>query len=215
MNDERDRLSDSCPGPLPPEDPTASRDVLARAQAGDVDAVNRLFERYYERVQRIVSIRMGVEARRFVESSDVVQETFRAALRGLADLHVSEDAGVLGWLATVAENRIRDEVARGRRAKRSAATEESLDRSRSPFSISTGATPPPDAAYRREVRELLDLAIAELPDEYREVVLLRDFCGADWPEIAAKLGRDNLNAAQQLHQRAWIRLRKSLRGKLG
>jgi DNA-directed RNA polymerase specialized sigma24 family protein len=46
-----------------------------------------------------------------------------------------------------------------------------------------------------------------LPENYREVVLLRDYHGAEWDEVARALAVPGVHAAQQLHQRAWIRVR--------
>jgi RNA polymerase sigma factor (sigma-70 family) len=208
-------LEESCPGALPPSDLGVSRALLARAQGGDASALNELFARYYERLRRIVTIRLGPEARRLVDSGDIVQETFQAALAGLVDLRVSEDGELLRWFARVAENRIRDEIDRQRAQKRGADRERPLGVAPETSALADGATEPPDAAYKREVRAVLDRAIAELSAEYREAVLLRDFCGADWETIARRLGRESIHAAQQLHQRAWIKLRRAASERLG
>jgi len=64
---------------------TRSLDLVLRAQQGDTDALNRLFERYYGRVQRIVRLRLGSRLREKVESGDILQETFIAAVRSLED----------------------------------------------------------------------------------------------------------------------------------
>jgi hypothetical protein len=39
------------------------------------------------------------------------------------------------------------------------------------------------------------------------VVLLRDYHGAEWTEVARSLATPSVHAAQQLHQRAWIKVR--------
>lgn len=215
MSPAKPSLEESCPGALPATDLGLSRALLARAQDGDTHALNELFARYYERLRRIVRIRLGQEARRLVDSGDIVQETFHAALAGLVDLRVSDDGELLRWFARVAENRIRDEIDRQRAQKRAAEREKALEVATEKSGLADGVTEPPDAAYKREVREVLDLAIAGLPEEYREAVLLRDFCGADWEHIARRLGRESVHAAQQLHQRAWIKLRRAASERLG
>ncbi|MCC7011386.1 MAG: sigma-70 family RNA polymerase sigma factor [Planctomycetes bacterium] len=209
------RLENSCPPPLPDSDLGVSRALLSRAQAGDAPALNELIARYYERLRRIVRIRLGDAARRRLDSGDIVQETFHSALKGLVDLRVSEDGELLRWFARVAENRIRDEIDRQRAQKRSAGGEMRGDASESLGAMAAADSAPPDVAYRNEVREILDQAIAELPDDYREAVVLRDFCGAEWSVIAERLGRANVHAVQQLHQRAWIKLRRSAAERLG
>jgi RNA polymerase sigma-70 factor (ECF subfamily) len=214
MKPARDWLSESCPGPVESSELGLSRALLERAQSGDDAALNRLLERYYDRLRRIVRIRLGSQMRRMVDSGDIVQDTFHAALAGLLDLRVSEDGELLRWFARVAENRIRDELDRQRAAKRSIDRQQALEVATERSELADAAATPPDAAYLGEVREVLDQAIEELSDEYREAVLLRDFCGVDWETIAAKLGRQNVHAAQQLHQRAWIRIRRSAETKL-
>jgi RNA polymerase sigma-70 factor, ECF subfamily len=215
MSAAKIRLEESCPGPPRREDLGLSRALLSRARDGDGDALNELFTRYYDRLRRIVRIRLGPEARRMVDSGDIVQETFHAALAGLVDLRITDDGELLRWFARVAENRIRDEVDRQRAAKRSVDRERALDAATERSSLADGATTPPDGAYRAEVREVLDAALAGLSEEYREAILLRDFCGAEWATIAAKLGRESVHAAQQLHQRAWIKLRRAAQDRLG
>lgn len=206
-----DALSDSCPGPLRAEDHAVSRHLLARAQAGDATALDDLLRRYQDRVQRIVRIRLGPDLRRSVETTDLVQETFQAALRSIGELRVENDADLLNWLARIATNRIRDEHDRLNAQKRGSGRDRALDgddsraRAREPVADDTS---PVEAAMRSEVREVLDRAIAELPEEYREMVLLRDYCGASWESIAERFPEKSVHAAQQLHQRAWIKVRR-------
>jgi DNA-directed RNA polymerase specialized sigma24 family protein len=78
---------------------------------------------------------------------------------------------------------------------------------------SAGGVPPDEKAMLNEVRDLLDEEVARLPDDQRRVVILRDYCGEDWERIAAELDREKA-ATRQLHQRAWIQLRRALRPKL-
>ena len=86
---------------LDPDALTRSVELVRRAQAGERPALERLFERYYDRVRRIVRARLGPELRLRVESVDILQETFTAAVgsfdrrllpmaRRLEELKVSE-----------------------------------------------------------------------------------------------------------------------------
>lgn len=203
-------LADSCPGPWRPADGDASMVLLRRLQDGDETALSALIERYRERLLRVVRIRLGPPGRglrRVLESSDILQETWKAALAGVGDLRVEGDADLLNWLARIATNEIRDQLDRMHTQRRSIEREVSLEDTSA--EQQADPSPMPDArAERAELAEVLDAGLAELPEHYREVVLLRDYCGADWPTIAAKLGRESVHATQQLHQRAWIRLRR-------
>src|SRR6185436_8473072 len=173
-----DALSDSCPGAWRAEDQGISRRLLARAQSGEDAALDALLRRYQERLTRIVRIRLGAEMRRELETTDIVQETFQSALKSIADVRVENDADLLHWLARIATNRIRDACDRMNAQKRGAGLTVELDgsdsRARRPEPVADD-TSPVEAAMRSEVREVLDQAIAKLPDDYREVVLLRDY----------------------------------------
>lgn len=197
-------------------DPTAdalSLVLLSRAQAGDEAALQQLLERYQERVLRIVRIQLaGSPLRRLHDSMDLVQSTFLAALPKIRELRPSSAASLLRWLATIATNELRDTYARetaGKRDLRRAAPLEATSGLRDAAPApSTDA--PGRAAEEAELRERLDAEVAELPPDQRRVVLLRDYFGESWEQIARELQREQ-GAARQLHQRAWIQLRRRLR----
>lgn len=209
-----DPLSASLAGdPLPPEQ--VSLALLARAQGGDAAALHDLVARYQGRLQRIVRIQLGNSPlRQQHDSMDVVQDTFMAALPKIRDLRPRSAAGLLQWLALIATNQIRDAHDYQRAAKRDARRTVPLQ---PPSGVDGGsiALPadgvgPSGAAELSEVRELLDAEVALLPEDQRRVVLLRDYCGESWERIAQELHRES-GAARQLHQRAWIHLRRALR----
>lgn len=195
-----------------PADLERTRALVRRAQGGDCDALNTLCVRYDGRVRRIVRVRLGTGLRRWTESGDVVQDVFREALRKIESLDPASEFDLLDWLARVATNRIRDLVDHVGAEKRDVARQESVaaaddgESEAPPFGVDEH-TGPGEAAFLREVRALLDEVVAALPESYREVILLRDYQGADWPDVARLLGTPSLHAAQQLHQRAWIKAR--------
>lgn len=197
-----------------PPDLEESLEILARAQCGDGQALNDLFARYQERLLRIVRIRMGKHLRERVQSMDILQEALQVALRKLPAFQPESNASLLRWLAQIAENQIRDAVAYHQAQKRDDRHEVSLaqefdenseDASR-PEPVAPD-TAPEDRAFKRELRDILDEAVGRLPDDHREVVLLRDYFGGSWEFVAEEMGRTSIPATKQLYQRAWIRLR--------
>lgn len=211
--------------PVPPPDDLLARSLspadlpdlgrslvlLARAQTGDRGALEDLVSRYQDRLRRIVRIQLGSSLRRQYDSMDIVQSTFAAALPKIGDLHPRNAAGLLAWLALIATNQIRDAHDHVRAGKRDIAREDHAEDAQA--AISSGGSRPAEQALLAEVRELLDEEVSKLPDDQRRVVVLRDYCGEDWDRIAVELDRDN-GATRQLHQRAWIRLRRVLRPRL-
>ncbi len=196
-------------------DPQVSLDLLAKARGGDEAALNELVARYHDRLRRIVRAKLGSRLRRHMDSVDIVQGTFRTALPRLRELRPDSAAGLLQWLALIALNQIRDESDRWNAAKRDGGREVGLDACDAAGNAlvaepaAAQVTPSIDA-WHRELEQMLDEAVRELPQDQHEVVIMRDYCGEDWDEIARKLGRKNTHAARQLHQRAWIRLRQVL-----
>lgn len=207
------------PGGTPLPDPSDSIYVLRRAQTGDRAALDEFVRRYEPRLSRIVRARMSPEVAAHVEAVDIVQLTLQSAVTLLPAFEAKGGASVIHWLSTIALRKIHDEVDRLRAAKRDIGREVHLDALRASASASAWQpaaddTTPSAALFRKELEALFDAAVNALPEDQREVVIQRDYCGLDWAEIAAQLGRDNTHAARQLHQRAWISLRRTLGPKL-
>jgi RNA polymerase sigma-70 factor (ECF subfamily) len=70
---------------------------------------------------------------------------------------------------------------------------------------------PSQQADRREQAVLLANALGELPDDYREVLVLRHLEGLTFPEVARQMGR-TLDSVDKLWLRALARLRQTLGG---
>jgi len=205
LSDAQDPLLQSTPGTARASS-DESRELIARARSGDQAATDALFAHYAERIRRIVRVRLGPALRSWTESGDLVQETCLAALRDLPRSEVGNEFEFLDWLAGIATNRVRELSDFLRAQKRDVARQRPLDVDH-PL-VAASRSSPSAHAFRAEVRAILDEALSELPADYREVVLLRDYFGASWPEIARDLSTPTVHAAQQLHQRAWLKLRR-------
>ncbi len=205
--------------PLP--DLGTSIQLARRAQQGEREALNRLLERYQDRLQRIVRIRLGARLGQCVDPVDIVQETFLVAVRKLGELELRNHASILQWLATIAEHKIHDArdyhfaQRRDRRREQPLARGPRADSSAGSVQFPAADTAPGTRAWKNEIRQIMDDAMVELPDDYREVILLHDYSGADWDHIHQLLGRESKHACQELHRRAWIRLRRIVMGRLG
>ena len=70
---------------------------------------------------------------------------------------------------------------------------------------------PSKQVARREQGVLLADALALLPEDYREVLILRHLEGLSFPDVAQRLGR-TLDAVKKVWTRALARLRRSLKG---
>lgn len=131
------------------------------------------------------------------EAEDAAQESFLSAHRSL--LRGAEPQDPAAWLATIARNECR----RRRRAPHAVVLpldggEETLD-----------GDPQRTLAQSEEI-ELLCQALTELPASQRQAVVLREFYGLSYPEIAAVLGASG-PAVESLLFKARRRLQERLR----
>ncbi len=219
-----DPLYESLDGSPRPERDEDALELAKRAQEGDEDALNKLFERYQEPLRRIVRIRMGGHLRRAggFESMDMVQRTFAKAHAKLSTVELRDPRSILNWLARIAERQIHDandyisaEKRDWRRTAPLQGSSSGTGESTPGFQPEAMDTLPEQRALRNELQATIDDSMLELKDDHREVILLRDYAGLEWVEIAEQLGKDNVHAAQELHRRARIRLARTLSTRLG
>lgn len=178
--------------------------LIARAQRGDRTAEDQLFARYLARVRQLVSLRMGRRSLDIAELDDAVQETLLDAFRGLERFEPRSEGAFVNWLATLAENNLRDQARRARTRKREhVRTGMAHDSSVLTVSVLAGNVPTPSqVAQARETEARLERALLELPERQRRAVELRCLCGMDFGEIAEQLALGSESSARSLFSRA-------------
>lgn len=194
-------------------DLTRSFELVRRAQGGDMESYNRLFERYYKRVLHIVKIRLGPRLRGYLEVEDILQETFIAAMRGFDRFEMRHEAALISWLATLAENKIREAVDHHHAQKRDRRRERALDHVRTSMASGSLVFDPPasidlplDQARDKELTEIMERCLSELSEDHREVILLRLYHKADWSWVAEQMGRPTEGSVRELFRRAKVAL---------
>lgn len=173
--------------------------LLVRAREGDGAAREELLERLRPRLVLWASARLGPALRAEAEAEDIAQEALLAVHRRLDEFRGDDRRAFLGWLFTVAENRIRDLADRAGAEKRRPAE---LPR--------RAQTTPSQAAARREMAVRLAAAVARLSEPHRQVIQMRRFEEMDVPEIAKALDRSE-NAVRILYCRAIAELREGMK----
>lgn len=175
--------------------------LLAAARRGDRAALGKLLARHEAQVYRY-GLRM---CRNDDDAKEVLQETLLAMARTVADFR--GDASIPTWLYTVARSFC---IKRRRRKKGEpgASDVEPLDAAAAQRTPAEAATPEEQTAAR-ELDRALDQAIAALPAEAREVLLLRDGEGLTAPEVASVLGLTVEAVKSRLH-RARLAVRQKL-----
>ncbi|MFC1634691.1 sigma-70 family RNA polymerase sigma factor [Planctomycetota bacterium] len=189
-----------------------TQELVVLAQGGDNSALDQLCRVYGERVHRIVRFRMGRELRGKLESMDLVQDAFVAAVRDLGDFEYRDEGDFLRWMSKIAENRIRDNLKRLHADKRDICREVPNDHSISIAGDSPARMPEPIRTTTPSVimsisEELdkLENAMNLLKPEYREVIVLNQIEGLSLKKIGDRLGKSP-DAVRMLAARAMAAL---------
>jgi len=192
---------------------TGDAELVARAQAGELDAFEALTNRYERRVYSL-ALRM---LRQEQDAEDVTQQTFLSALESLGGFR--GDASFATWLLRIAAHAAL-KVIRKRKGldtvSLEAATEEADGYGTIPHPeyIADWRETPEQLAQRNEIQRLLDDALARLDEKHRLVFLLRDVEGLSVKETAQALGLSEANTKVRL-LRARLQLREQLTQALG
>jgi RNA polymerase sigma-70 factor (ECF subfamily) len=172
---------------LPGEQPDA--ELVRLAQEGDVDAFAQIVRRHEPRV-RVVLLRILDDSR---DVEEAVQDVFVQAWRHLD--RYRGDAALFTWLYRIGVNTA---LARARR-KEPAAVDISVLEGREVRAVSPEQVPQ-RAAEARELRDRVVAALASLPFEHREAVVLRDVAGLSNTEVADALGVSLAAAKSRIHR---------------
>ncbi|GJM21984.1 MAG: RNA polymerase sigma factor [Planctomycetota bacterium] len=201
-------MSGDAPEP-PADDITRSLELVERAQDGDLQAYNRIFERYYDRVLRICRIRLGPHMRQLVDAEDILQETFIAAIKTFERFEMRHEASLIAWLSRLAENKIREAVDYHHAQKRDKRKEKVFTHISAKMASGSLQFDPPasimmpgDRVAQNELLQVMDECMQELTDAHREVIIARLYAKGDWAWVAEQIGRPTEGAARELFRRA-------------
>jgi RNA polymerase sigma-70 factor, ECF subfamily len=185
-------------------EPRDEAQMIASILAGDTQLYHQLIRPYERSVYMMALSYMKNEA----DAEDVAQEAFLKAFHHLATFR--SEAKFSTWLIGIALNE-----ARSRLRREATLRMESIDNPAddgghiSPAILRDWREVPSEALERKEVRQLLQEAITNLPDIYREVFVLRDVEELNNVETAAALSITVGNVKVRLH-RARLMLQKQL-----
>ncbi|HMR79308.1 MAG TPA: sigma-70 family RNA polymerase sigma factor [Polyangiaceae bacterium] len=148
--------------------------LVQAASGGDPIAFGRLFERYAKTVHGVLLSRL-IKA----DADDLTQEVFLLAFRKISSL--TEPSAFGGWLCAIARNRATD----------------FLRKDRQHVELTRDI---PSADPRRAEAEEVLMVIRDLPEAYRESLVLRLVEGMTGPEIAERTGLSQGSVRVNLHR---------------
>ncbi|HUT92260.1 MAG TPA: sigma-70 family RNA polymerase sigma factor [Thermoguttaceae bacterium] len=201
------------------ESPPDQEQLLRSARAGKLECLGQLLQLYGNYLKLLAATQIDEKLLARSSPSDVVQETFLEAHRDFGQFRGQSVPEFLAWLRRILVNNLsrlvekhvlaeKRDVRRetslggiGGALERSAARLESV--------LVDQAASPSSNAQRREYAIILANQLAELSQDYRDVLVLRHLEGLPFGEVAERMGRSP-GAVRMLWLRAIGQLRERL-----
>jgi RNA polymerase sigma-70 factor (ECF subfamily) len=190
--------------------------TLELARRGDAEALGRLLETYRNYLAILARVEIDRRLQSKVDASDVVQDAFLHATRAFPQFHGTGEGEILRWLRQILRHRLVDMIRQfygthSRDIRLERQLDEDLDRSSCVVrALFDSKTSPSRQVARREQAVLVADALARLPDDHRDVIVLHEFEGLSLAEVARRMGRSESSV-----ERLWVRSLVGLRGLLG
>jgi RNA polymerase sigma-70 factor (ECF subfamily) len=167
-------------------------ELVAKSVGGDSDSFNELIHRWERPIYALAYRQLGREE----DARDVCQETFLRAYRALPGFR--GQAKFSSWLYRIALNLCRDWMRRERRAPEVQAPEDvdlmELAAAREPSESIE------DRVARRDLSRAVEQAMRLLPEEQRTAILLKEYEGLTFQEIADLIGCPLSTVKTRLYQ---------------
>jgi RNA polymerase sigma-70 factor (ECF subfamily) len=165
---------------------------------GSREALARIYEKYLD---SLLTLAMGL-LNDASEAQDIVHDVFVSFAKSAPSFGLR--GSLSGYLATSVVNRVRDHRRRRRR--------QALGRDAEPHILAHAPEPDQMVVFNEEAARLNE-AVAQLPDDQREVVILRLTAGMKFQDIA-KLQQVSTNTVQGRYRYGLSRLRTLVNGEV-
>ena len=176
-----------------------AEELVRAAAKGNTLAFEELV-RLHEKKVYALALRMCGNSE---DAADVAQEAFLSAWRGLPSFR--GEAGFSTWLYRLTSNAAIDQLRKGKRQREEA----SLDDGDLPLDVPDRQPGPQEAAESAELQRAVADGLRELSEDHRQILLLREYQGLSYDEIAQALEVD-LGTVKSRISRARRALRKIL-----
>ena len=190
--------------------------LLAHAMTEGGEQIGRLLDLYRNYLRLLAQVEIGRRLQAKVDASDLVQEAMLEAHKSFAGFRGGSEGEFVAWLRQIMTRVLCACVRRylGTR-KRDIRLERTLSEGLDHSSLLLGRglydrhSSPSQGAVRREQAVQFADALAQLPEHYRDVLVLRHLEGLSFPEIAQRMGRSQ-DSVEKLWVRGLDRLRQVL-----
>jgi RNA polymerase sigma-70 factor (ECF subfamily) len=175
---------------------TQADGLLARLQAGDEEAFEWLVRQFGGRMLAVARRFFACEA----DARDVLQEAFIAAFKSIGDF--KGNSSLATWLHRIVVNAALMNLRQRKRRPVQSISEllPQFNECGDWFDSDSGALLPDAVLEEAETRAIVRRNIAELPEAYRAVLILRDIEDIDGSEVATLLGISENAVKVRLHR---------------
>lgn len=184
--DDEDQIDAGAAAGLSSAFPTAEARFIEKLKAGDAEAFDALVIRFSPDVYALL-YRLTENAE---EAGDLTQETFMSALTAIKGFR--GDAGLRTWLFRIAINHSRNRFRWWKRRRRDVTVSIDAEIGNSEQKVhetlADKGRSPEEAAISNEREKALTGALNELPEIFREAIVLCDIEGLSYEEISVSLG---------------------------
>jgi RNA polymerase sigma-70 factor, ECF subfamily len=197
---------------------TTPDELLQRARSGDAEQLGQLLELYRHYLHLLAHIEIGRNLQAKLDASDLVQDTLLEAHRNFPKFQGLSETQFVCWLRQIMAANLANLLRRylgtkGRDVRMERELVVHLDQSSRLLDrglIDRGSSPSHQAS-RREQAVLLADALQKLPEDYREVIVLRHLEGLTFPEVSRRMDR-SLDSVEKLWVRGLAQLRQVMGG---
>lgn len=187
-------------------------ELVRQAKAGSRDALEQVLWEHFSDLEQYLKPQMPADIQSFVSVEDIISQTFFEAFRDFDGYRDGPGSSITAWLKTIARHRMLDSIRKVRR--RSGHTAVPADAMLSSAGDLMALLPDdgPTSSLRSKIDDAehaLRLALEQLPDHYREVIVFRYVEEIGIDEIAERMNRPQ-GSIRGLLDRAKSELRSSL-----
>lgn len=199
-----------------PQSPSRTERLIDAARGGDGEALGELLSSYRKYVVFLARTQLHHHMQGKADPSDVAQEVFMAAHGNIADFRGTSAEEFAAWLRGILTNTLAMHVRKflGTQ-KRDPRLEQRLNHSLASATgflqsqIAGDMTSPSQHFARNEAFLQLAGALESLPEDYRQVIVLRHIEGLPFAEVAKAMGR-SVDSVEKLWVRGLAKLKTAM-----
>ncbi|HRX79405.1 MAG TPA: sigma-70 family RNA polymerase sigma factor [Pirellulaceae bacterium] len=199
-----------------PQSPSRTERLIDAAREGDGEALGELLSSYRKYVVFLARTQLHQHMQGKADPSDVAQEVFMAAHGNIADFRGTSAEEFAAWLRGILTNTLAMHVRKflGTQ-KRDPRLEQRLNQSLASATgflqsqIAGDMTSPSQHFARNEAFLQLAGALESLPEDYRQVIVLRHIEGLPFAEVAKAMGR-SVDSVEKLWVRGLAKLKTAM-----